>query len=98
MMSVVAAPAVAGRPRRSAARARCDCGLLIGLPPLISAPGSSEPIATAATTATTVQPTIVRHGLRAAASAKARVESLVFMSIPFLKSNAPALRRTQQEP
>jgi hypothetical protein len=81
-MSVTALLAVGGNARSSASSARCDCGLLVGLPSVVSAPPSSAPIATTAATTRTIQPAIVRHGCRALIIASVCVESFTNQSPP----------------
>src|SRR6478752_785879 len=64
-MSVTAAPVLGGNACASTSFARCDCGLLVGLPSVVSAPPSSAAIATAAATTAAIQAPTVRHGCRA---------------------------------
>jgi hypothetical protein len=62
---VTAALPVRGNAAESASFARCDCGLLVGFPSVLSAPPSSAPIATTPTTTRPTHAAIVRHGCRA---------------------------------
>src|SRR5262249_32210463 len=64
-MSVIAAPALGGNACASTSFARCDCGLFVGLPSVVSAPPRSVAIAAPATTTATIQAPTVRHGCRA---------------------------------
>src|SRR5215470_5041262 len=75
--SVVEACALAGNALSRTSRARNDCGLLVGLLSVVSAPPSNVAIATSATTAATPHHTKVRLGCRAQESASARVERVI---------------------
>src|SRR5215475_2584155 len=75
--SVVEACAFAGNALSRTSRARNDCGLLVGLLSVVSAPPSNVAIATSATMAATPHQTKVRLGCRAQESASARVERVI---------------------
>jgi hypothetical protein len=68
-ISVIPALEAAGKAASRTSFARWDCGLLVGLPSVVSAPPSSVPIATKAISMAATQAPIVRRGCLALASA-----------------------------
>src|SRR5215510_14945287 len=60
-MSVIPALEAAGNAASRTSFARWDCGLLVGLPSVVSAPPSSVPIATKAISMAATQAPIVRR-------------------------------------
>ena len=77
MMSLTAVEGSGGKAASRASLARSDSGLFVGAPSVVRLPPSSVTIVTIASTVTTIQAPIVRHGCWALAKARALVESLM---------------------
>src|SRR4029453_8245591 len=92
-MSVTAVDGFAGKAAERASSAPSDSGLLVGFPSVGRLPPSSVTMAAIASTTTTIQAPIVRHGWLALAEARARVDSRVLRgalaTIPLIRPTPP---------